>query len=184
MARTPHTCGTTMKGCPTRSRRARGASKGTPSCRRCMLWVSTQLSHEGEMLFAFLDNIYILCDPSRVGEIFLQVLQSLARFAGVQVNLEKTKVWNRAATRPEDLHTIGAEAWRGEGPEEEQGLVVLGVPVGHSAFVQKWLADEEEVSSAVSHPNTSCSGRTVCVAATHDVCWTQSKPHPSKFTSV
>ena len=49
------------------------------------------------------------------------------------------------ATRPEDLHTIGAEAWRGEGPQEEQGLVVvLGVPVGHSAFVQKWLADKEE----------------------------------------
>ena len=61
--------------------------------------VDTSL-HEGEMLFAFLNDIYILCDPSRVGEIFLQVKQSLARFAGVQVNLGKTKVWNRAATRP------------------------------------------------------------------------------------
>ena len=54
--------------------------------------------------YTFLDDICILCDPSRVGEIFLQVKQSLARFAGVQVNLGKTKVWNRAATRPEDLH--------------------------------------------------------------------------------
>ena len=53
--------------------------------------------HEGEMLFAFLDDIHILCDPSRVGEIFFQVKQSLARFAGVQVNLGKTKVWNRAS---------------------------------------------------------------------------------------
>ena len=96
--------------------------------------------HEGEMLFAFLDDICILCDPPRAGEIFLQVKQSLAWSAGVQVNLGKTKVWNRAATKPEDMDTIGAEAWKGEGPEEEGGLVA----VGHSAFVQKWLEDKEE----------------------------------------
>ena len=140
--------------------------------------------HEGEMLFAFLDDIYILCDPSRVGEIFLQVKQSLARFAGVQVNLGKTKVWNRAATRPEDLHTIGAEAWRGEGPEEEQGLVVLGVPVGHSAFVQKWLADKEESHQQFLTRIPAVQDAQCGVAATLDVRWTQSKPHPSKFTSV
>ena len=29
---------------------------------------------------------------------------------------------------------MGAEAWTGEGPEEDRGLVVLGVPVGHRAF--------------------------------------------------
>ena len=95
--------------------------------------------HEGEMFFAFLDDIYILCDPSRVGEIFLQVKQSLGRFAGVQVNLGKTKVWNRAATKHH-----WSQGVEGEGPEEEHSLVVLGVPVGHSAFVQKWLADKEE----------------------------------------
>ena len=92
--------------------------------------------HEGGMLFAFLDDIYILCDPSRVSEIFSSMSNS--RSPGWRVskmNLGQTKVWNRAATRPEDLDTIGAEAWRDEGPEEEQGLVVLGVPVGHSAFV-------------------------------------------------
>ena len=32
---------------------------------------------------------------------------------------------------------------KGEGHLEERGLVVLGVPVGHRAFVQKWLADKE-----------------------------------------
>ena len=28
---------------------------------------------EGEMLFAYLDEIYVLCDPDRVAEIFVQV---------------------------------------------------------------------------------------------------------------
>ena len=62
------------------------------------------------------------------------------------VHVEKdlaAKVWNGAAVKPKDLHIFGAEAWKGEGPEEERGLVVFGVPVGHSAFVQKWLADKE-----------------------------------------
>ena len=108
--------------------------------------------HEGEMLFAFLDDIHILCDPSHVGEIFLQVKQSLARFAGVQVNLGKALSGTVQPPDPRILTPIGAEAWRGEGPEEEQGLVVLGVPVGHSAFVQKWVGRKGGVSSAVSHP--------------------------------
>ena len=73
----------------------------------------------GEMLFAYLDDIYVLCDLSRVAEIFLQVKQSLFRSAGIQVNLGKTKIWNDAAIKPKDLDTIGAEAWTGEGPEED-----------------------------------------------------------------
>ena len=94
-------------------------------------------SHQGEMVFAYFDDIHVLCDPSRVAEIFLQV-------SWHPVNLGKTMVWNSAAIRPEDLDTIGAEAWTGEGPKEDRGLVVLGVPVGHRAFVQKWLADKEQ----------------------------------------
>ena len=97
---------------------------------------------QGEMLFAYLDDIYVLCDPYRVAEIFLQVKLSLFRSAGIQVNLGKTKIWISAGIKPEDLDTVGAEAWTGEGPEEDRGLVVLGVPVGHRAFVQKWLADK------------------------------------------
>ena len=68
---------------------------------------------------------------------------SLFHQAGVQVNLGKTKVWNGATVKPTNMHIIGDDAWKGEGLEEEGGLVVLGVPVGHHAFVQKWLPDKE-----------------------------------------
>ena len=86
----------------------------------------------GEMLSGYLDDIYVFCDPSRVAEIFLQVKQLLFRSGGIK-NFGKTKIWNSAA-----------EAWTGEGPEEDRGLVVFGLPVGHRAFVQKWLADKEQ----------------------------------------
>ena len=40
---------------------------------------------EGEMLFAYLDDIYVLCDPDRVEEIFVQVRKALLDHAGGQV---------------------------------------------------------------------------------------------------
>ena len=98
---------------------------------------------EGELLFAYIDDIYVLCDPDRVAEMFVQVRHALFQQAGVQVNLGKTKVWNGAIVKPTNMHVIGGDAWKGEGLEEERGLLVLGVPVGHHAFVQKWLADKE-----------------------------------------
>ena len=61
-----------------------------------------------------------------------------ARSAGIQVTLGKTK----QLLGPEDSDTFGAEVWSGEGPEDDRGLAVLGVPVGHKAFEQKWLADK------------------------------------------
>ena len=86
------------------------------------------------MLFAHLDDIHVLCDPDRVAEIFRQIQHTLHHQVGIQINLGKTRVWNGAAVK------LRLE---GEGAEEDRGLVVLGVPVGHDAFVQKWLADKE-----------------------------------------
>ena len=138
---------------------------------------------QGEVLFAYLDDIYVLSDPSCVAEIFLQVKQSLFRSADIQVNLGKTKVGNNAAIKPEDLDTIGAEAWTGEGPEEDRGRVVLGVPVGHRAFVQKSSADKEQ-SCAVSQSDPSCPGRAERMVAPLDVRQAQGAPHPLQSATV
>ena len=58
--------------------------------------VSTQLG-DGESLFAFLDDIYALCKPHRVRAIFDMVKEALDLFAGIQVNLGKTRIWNAPA---------------------------------------------------------------------------------------
>ena len=124
---------------------------------------------------------YTCCDPGRVAEIFLQVRHARHHAVGIQVNLGKTKVWNGAAVKPKDLHIFGAEAWKGEGPEEERGLVVLGVPVGHSAFVQKWLVDKEGshlqlLARIPAVQDTQC-------AWLPDVCWAQGGPHPNSAST-
>ena len=90
------------------------------------------------MLFAYLDDIYVLCDPSRVAKISLQVEQSLCK-----VSWHPSHPWeDQAAIRPEDSDTIGVEVWSGGGPKDDRGLAVLGVPIAHKAFEQKWLADK------------------------------------------
>ena len=62
---------------------------------------------------------------------FSSMLNSRSSFRSAGI-FGKIKVWNSAAIKPEDLDTIGAEAWTGEGAKKDRGLVVLGVPVGQS----------------------------------------------------
>ena len=62
---------------------------------------------EGEMLFAYLDDICVLCDPDRVVEIFVQFGTPSSIKQAVQVNFGKTKVWNGAAVKPTNMHVIG-----------------------------------------------------------------------------
>ena len=62
-----------------------------------------------EMLFTYLD---VLCDPSRVAEIVLQVKQPLQRAAGIQLNLGETNVWKSEAIKSEELDRIRGVARR------------------------------------------------------------------------
>ena len=130
----------------------------------------------GKMLFAYLDDICVLCDPGRVAEIVRQVQHALHRQTGTQVNLGKANVWNGAAVKPTDMHTIGIEAWKGEGLEKGRGLVVLGVPIGHTTFLQKWLANKEE-----SRLQLLARVPAVQDATPLDMCWTQGEPHPPQL---
>ena len=58
--------------------------------------------------------------------------------------------------------------------------MVLGVPVGHSAFVQKWLA----VTCAVSQSDPSCPRRGKRMVAPLDVRRAQGTPHPPQSATV
>ena len=56
---------------------------------RAMVAVQTSLL-EGERLFAFLDDIYVVCAPSRVGEVYLLLQRHLLEQTGIQVHQGKT----------------------------------------------------------------------------------------------
>ena len=101
-----------------------------------------------EHLFAYLDDIYVVCLPDRVGPIFKHLQEALDQYARIQVHLGKTQVWNRGGHYPpacQQMQEAAARAdpqarvWRGEGPPAQQGVRVLGIPIGHEEFVQAEL---------------------------------------------
>ena len=102
----------------------------------------------GEQLFAYLDNLYVVCSPERVGAIFTRLKSDLESHARIQVHLGKTKVWNRAGEEPEACSSmqeaaqrvdLDARVWTGDGPLSQQGLRVLGIPIGTPEFVRSQL---------------------------------------------
>ena len=102
---------------------------------------------EGEKLFAYLDDVYIFCQPDRVADVQAILEEELFNHAHIQLNLGKTQVWNRDGVVPAGVAEPTAAAkqvkedatvWRGD-PElrpEQQGVKVLGTPIGEPEFVQ------------------------------------------------
>eukprot|EP00973_Karenia_brevis_P059577 8294542-Karenia_brevis.AAC.1 len=61
--------------------------------------VAQHLRH-GEQVFAFLDDIYLVCKPDRASYLFNLVRDELRNRCGISVNLGKTKVCNKAGIHP------------------------------------------------------------------------------------
>ena len=99
----------------------------------------------GEDLFAFLDGTYITCPVERVVPTFRALRSALAEYANIDLHLGKTWVWNAAGLEPEGLAAevppqpgrppvwVGAHSL----PAEQQGMVVLGTPLGTFEHYQK-----------------------------------------------
>ena len=117
-----------------------------------MVAIQEQL-RPGEFLFAFLDDIYIVCLPDRVGDIHAILQEELYCHARISIHLGKTKVWNSGGEEPEACATLQVAArnvdptatvWRGDPtlPVALQGVKILGTPVGHEAFIVHKLAEK------------------------------------------
>ena len=108
-----------------------------------------------EELFAFLDDIYVICSPERVGDIHFLLQQELWRHSRISLHLGKTQVWNRAGFEPPacaELQQAAEEAdpdavvWKGsqEMPYAERGVKILGTPVGDPEYVKAMLSRKTE----------------------------------------
>ena len=100
--------------------------------------------------FAYLDDVYAVCRPDRVGAIFAILEQELQAHAEIRLHLGKTQVWNRGGVTPDGVDELQRRArllkpeavvWKGDPqlPEEQQGVRVLGVPIGRGEFVRVFL---------------------------------------------
>ena len=60
----------------------------------------------GEQLCAFLDDVYLLCQPSRVKTLFTVLSDALLRHAGIHLHQGKTKTWNSAGVIPDNVEDM------------------------------------------------------------------------------
>ena len=93
----------------------------------------------GEQLFAHLDDLFVVCSPE-LGAIFTRLKSDLESHARIQVHLGKTK-GNRAGEEPEACSSMQEAAQRVD-PDarvSQQGLRVLGIPIGTPEFVRSQL---------------------------------------------
>ena len=91
---------------------------------------------ESEKILAFLDDVYVITTPDRVGHAYTVLQHELWTGCHIRINTGKTQVWNRAGERPAFCNTLEriahesdqrARVWRGSGiPTVEQGLKLLG----------------------------------------------------------
>ena len=104
----------------------------------------------GEHVFADLDDIYTVSRPARIDRLHAVIVEELGARACIHLTHSKTQVWNRGGTEPSGVEVMtrvarllkpGAVVWRGDPtlPPVQQGLKVLGVPIGQEAFVQHFL---------------------------------------------
>ena len=115
------------------------------TCSHWDRWSTKTSQLPGEHLFAFLDDIYMLTMPERVGAVYAIAEEMLCMPAQIRIHGGKTKVWNRTGERPAVCDVLErivriqnprAVEWRGSDfPSDQQGIKVLGTPLGHVDFV-------------------------------------------------
>ena len=100
---------------------------------------------DGKAVFSFLDDTYVVAPPERVHELYEALRAALWRHARIELNGGKTRVWNAAGEEPTGIAELQSRSettiWVGDWslPQDQQGLVVLGTPLGSDAFVQRQL---------------------------------------------
>ena len=110
------------------------------------------LFSENEQLFAFLDDICVVSDTGRIGDLLQLLQRELWNHARISLHLGKTKVWNRAGIcqrgceemqRAAVLVDPNARVWRGDTstPPSEQSLKILGTPVGQPEYLTAKLQE-------------------------------------------
>ena len=85
---------------------------------------------QDEALFAFLDDIFLVVDLNRVAEV-TQVVKSELGTLNLDIRLDKSHVYSPNTPIPPDVPVFP--------PWSQEGIVVLGTPIGTDKFVNECL---------------------------------------------
>ena len=102
-----------------------------------------------EHLRTFHDGLYV-CRTQRVKDVFSMLRTDLWPHCKIQLHPGKTQVWNRGLVTSENIDIwqhaarmmdLDAVIWRDDEDilTEVQGVVILGIPLGHAHFVRRHL---------------------------------------------
>ena len=72
--------------------------------------VSLQLQEE-ELLFAYLDDVYVVSKPDRTRFLYDLLADRLYTLARIELHEGKTRVWNRAGECPPGMVVFGDDVW-------------------------------------------------------------------------
>ena len=90
-----------------------------------------------DALVVYLDDIYLLTQEQHARASFDTATHCIKTNCGVDVNLGKCVAWSHAGgPAPAGLEGF----WRGDRCPEENGLVILGTPLGAPEFTHSFLA--------------------------------------------
>jgi len=116
------------------------------------LRVAEERLEHGEVLVAFLDDVYLLTRPERAREAFDSVTDAIATHAGIQTHLGKCRVWNaQGGPAPPGIGDLGPDVWRGDQEPENRGLIILGTPLGTPEFIRSQAQHRVETEESFLH---------------------------------
>ena len=64
-----------------------------------------------EILFAFLDDIYVVSQLRRIREVDDMLEAALQEKVSIRLHSGKTRVWNKTGVHPPDIDESGPEVW-------------------------------------------------------------------------
>jgi len=108
----------------------------------------TQQLRPGEEIMAYLDDVYIVCKPDRVKEIYDLVAIDIRTHTGIALNEGKTECWSPGGgPPPPNVNLLNGPSpappvWKSNLPPEQNGLEILGSPIGCQAYIDRILADK------------------------------------------
>ena len=101
------------------------------------------------------DDIYVIGSPRGVLEVHGVLQEELWARARIRIHHGKTQLWNRGGSQPAGVVEVtlaarsvepDAVVWKSdlELPLSQDGLRVLGVPIGHPLYIVDQLASKSE----------------------------------------
>ena len=112
---------------------------------RSLMAVQDRL-RESEKFLAFLDDVYVITSPDRVGHAYTVLQHELWTRCHIRINTGKTQVRNRMGERPATCDMLERNAHESD-QRARVWLKVLGIPLGHPECVsdrQERLAAEHQ----------------------------------------